>query len=139
MAALAGEALAGAKRIADLFCGAGAFALRLGAGSRRAGDRFRRGGDRRAECGAAAARQALSASRAKRATCSSRPLSADELERFDGVLFDPPRAGALAQAKELAKSGVPVVVAISCNAETFARDARVLVDGGYEIEPRDAA
>jgi 23S rRNA (uracil1939-C5)-methyltransferase len=60
-------------------------------------------------------------------------LSVEDLKSFDGALFDPPRAGALAQAKELAKSGVPVVVAISCNAETFARDGRVLVDGGYEM------
>jgi len=50
------------------------------------------------------------------------------------VLFDPPRAGALAQAKELARSKVPVAVAVSCNAESFSRDARALVDGGYNLE-----
>jgi len=56
------------------------------------------------------------------------------LERFDAVLFDPPRAGALSQAHELSQSRVPIVVAISCNVDSFARDARMLVEGGYTIE-----
>ena len=63
-----------------------------------------------------------------------RPLRPDELDRFDAVLFDPPRAGALAQARALSESRVPVVVAISCNVDSFARDARMLIDGGYAIE-----
>jgi 23S rRNA (uracil1939-C5)-methyltransferase len=50
------------------------------------------------------------------------------------VLFDPPRAGAAAQAAEIAKSGAPRVIAISCNPATFARDARTLIDGGYRLE-----
>jgi 23S rRNA (uracil1939-C5)-methyltransferase len=62
-----------------------------------------------------------------------RPLSPTELKRFDAVVFDPPRQGADAQARELAASAVPVVVAVSCNPVTFARDARVLVDGGYRL------
>jgi 23S rRNA (uracil1939-C5)-methyltransferase len=49
------------------------------------------------------------------------------------VVFDPPRQGAQAQAAELARSAVPVVIAVSCNAATFARDARLLIDGGYRI------
>jgi 23S rRNA (uracil1939-C5)-methyltransferase len=60
-------------------------------------------------------------------------LSRTELKRFDAVVFDPPRQGAYAQARELAASGVPVVVAVSCNPATFARDARILVDGGYRL------
>jgi 23S rRNA (uracil1939-C5)-methyltransferase len=48
-------------------------------------------------------------------------------------VFDPPRQGAEAQARELAKSKVPLVVAVSCNAASFARDARILVDGGYRL------
>jgi 23S rRNA (uracil1939-C5)-methyltransferase len=48
-------------------------------------------------------------------------------------VFDPPRQGAEAQTRELAKSTVPVVVAVSCDAATFARDARILVDGGYKL------
>jgi 23S rRNA (uracil1939-C5)-methyltransferase len=57
-----------------------------------------------------------------------------ELREFDCVVFDPPRQGAQTQAQKLAASQVPVVVAVSCNAATFARDARILVDGGYRLE-----
>ena len=58
----------------------------------------------------------------------------DELVNYDAVVFDPPRAGARAQASALATSAVPTIVALSCNPTTFARDARLLVDGGYEME-----
>ena len=64
----------------------------------------------------------------------ARPLAGDELARFDAVIFDPPRAGARAQAQALAASAVPCVIAVSCDAGTFARDARSLADGGYDIE-----
>ncbi|MBV9457757.1 MAG: RNA methyltransferase, partial [Bradyrhizobium sp.] len=63
-----------------------------------------------------------------------RPLVAAELARFDAVVFDPPRQGAEMQARALAASKVPLVIAVSCNAGTFARDARLLVDGGYRLE-----
>jgi 23S rRNA (uracil1939-C5)-methyltransferase len=63
-----------------------------------------------------------------------RPLVAEELREFDAVVFDPPRQGAQAQAERLAASKVPVVIAVSCNVATFARDARILIDGGYKIE-----
>ena len=62
-----------------------------------------------------------------------RPLVAQELKRVDALVFDPPRQGAEAQARELAKSAVPIVVAVSCNPATFARDVRLLVDGGYRL------
>jgi 23S rRNA (uracil1939-C5)-methyltransferase len=58
---------------------------------------------------------------------------ATELKSFDCVVFDPPRQGAQAQARELAVSTVPTVVAVSCDRGTFARDARILVDGGYGL------
>jgi 23S rRNA (uracil1939-C5)-methyltransferase len=57
-----------------------------------------------------------------------------ELRDFDAVVFDPPRQGAQAQVAQLAKSKVAVVVAVSCNAATFARDARILIEGGYRME-----
>jgi len=63
-----------------------------------------------------------------------RPLLATELARFDAVVLDPPRPGASAQAKTLAESKVAKVLYVSCNAASFARDARVLVDGGYRLE-----
>ena len=57
----------------------------------------------------------------------------DELKPFDAVVFDPPRQGAEAQARAACRVKVPLVVAVSCNAATFARDARILVDGGYRL------
>ena len=63
-----------------------------------------------------------------------RPLMPDELARFDGVVLDPPRAGAEAQVRELAQARRPVVAMVSCNPVTFARDARVLVDAGYRLD-----
>jgi 23S rRNA (uracil1939-C5)-methyltransferase len=63
-----------------------------------------------------------------------RPLVVTELKNFDAVVFDPPRQGAQAQAREIAKSTVPIVIAVSCNAETFARDARILIDRGYKLQ-----
>ncbi len=63
-----------------------------------------------------------------------RPLTKDETASFDAVIFDPPRAGAEVQARALAASIVPHVVAVSCNAQSFARDAALLSAGGYTIE-----
>ncbi len=62
------------------------------------------------------------------------PLIIKELEAFDGVIFDPPRAGAMEQAEHLAVSDVPLVIAVSCNPKTLARDMRILLDGGYKLE-----
>ena len=62
------------------------------------------------------------------------PLSVRELNAFDAVVFDPPRAGAAAQAERIAQSKVGTVIAVSCSAATLARDARTLIDGGYAID-----
>lgn len=62
------------------------------------------------------------------------PLTQAEAGRYDAIVFDPPRAGAEAQVKELAAAAVPVLVAVSCNPASFARDARILVDGGYRLD-----
>ncbi len=121
-----------AKVIADLFCGLGPFALRLAERARvTAFD---------ADAGAIAAlKQAtnmtsgLKPIEAETRDLFKRPLYAQELKRVDALVFDPPRQGAEAQARELAKSAVSVVVAVSCNAATFARDVRLLVDGGYRL------
>lgn len=61
-------------------------------------------------------------------------ISAEDLNDFDAVVFDPPRAGANNQSKALAQSQVPVIVAVSCNPATFARDAKHLIDGGYRLD-----
>lgn len=119
-------AVGDASPAADLFCGIGTFALRLAA----KGDVHAFDGD--AELIAALAHT-------RRVACAVRdlfrnPLAGPELARFRAVVFDPPRAGAKAQAEALAIGGPPVVVAVSCNPATFARDARILVDGGYCLE-----
>ncbi len=63
----------------------------------------------------------------------TRPIMVDELRRYDAAVFDPPRAGAKAQARALAESEVSRIVAVSCNPATFGRDARTLVEGGYRL------
>ena len=120
----------GAKRVADLFCGIGTFALRLAETARVT-----------AADSDAAAIKALKAARgdglkpveAAARDLFRRPLMASELKGFDAVVFDPPRQGAEAQARELAKSNVPVVIAVSCDTTTFARDAKLLIAGGYRL------
>lgn len=63
------------------------------------------------------------------------PLSASELKAYDVAVIDPPRAGALAQVQQLAESKIPLIAYISCGPESFARDAKILIEeGGYELE-----
>lgn len=123
----------GAEKVADLYCGIGTFALPLAA---------------RAEVhaveGVSSAISALDA--AWRATpelrrittevrdLARRPLMPDELAGFDAVVVDPPRAGAQSQAEMLAQSTVEKIVWVSCDAIGFARDMRILMSGGYQIE-----
>jgi len=133
LAAFAERALAGARRIADLFCGAGAFALRLARGH----EVF--AADSEPAAVAALARAAATAPGLRKLDAETRdlfrrPLRAQELAAFDAALIDPPRAGALDQARALAASTLPLVVSISCNPATFARDARILIDGGFQME-----
>jgi 23S rRNA (uracil1939-C5)-methyltransferase len=133
LAALVSEHCRRAKHIADLFCGVGPFALRLAAKSRiSAFD---------SDAGAVTALQKAATStpglkpiKAETRDLFRRPLVPQELRDFDTIVFDPPRQGAQAQAQQLAASKIPVVVAVSCNVATFARDARILIDGGYTIE-----
>jgi 23S rRNA (uracil1939-C5)-methyltransferase len=121
-----------AKRVADLFAGVGPFALRLAERARvtaidsdaPAIEALKR---------AAAAGSGLKPVETVVRDLFRRPLVPGELKGFDAVVFDPPRQGAEAQARELAKSTVPVVVAVSCDAGTFARDAALLIDGGYRL------
>ena len=63
-----------------------------------------------------------------------RPLTFKELNAFDGIVFDPPRAGAEDQSKQIARSDVPFVAAVSCNPGTLARDLSILVAGGYRVK-----
>lgn len=141
-AALAGRvtaAAAGAKVAADLFCGVGPFSLRLA-------DQMRVSAIDADEGAVNALRRAAQTTRGLKPVDATvrdlfrRPLLAKELNGFDVVVFDPPRQGAEAQAREIARSRVPLVIAVSCNPPTFARDARLLVEGGYKlgtVEPID--
>jgi 23S rRNA (uracil1939-C5)-methyltransferase len=121
-----------ARSVADLFCGIGPSALHIGATARV------RAADADAPAIAALARASRTASLkpidAEVRDLFRQPFIPEELKRIDAVVFDPPRQGAEAQARALAASKVPVVVAVSCNAATFARDARILVDGGYALD-----
>lgn len=118
------------RRVADLFAGCGPFALRL------AGIAEVHAVESAAPALAALDRAFRATPGLRRITTEARdlfrrPLLPLELDAYDAVVFDPPRAGAQAQARELAQSKVPLVVAVSCDAGTFARDAKILIDGGY--------
>ncbi len=133
LAALVSEHCQRAKHIADLFCGVGPFALRLATKSRIAAFDSDAGAVTALQK-AATSTSGLKPVKAETRDLFRRPLMPQELRDYDAVVFDPPRQGAQAQATQLAASKVPVVVAVSCNVATFARDARLLIDGGYTIE-----
>ena len=126
------EAVASARRITDLFAGIGTFALPLAEKA-----------EVHAVEGVSAMIAALDkgfrmAEGLKRVTHEvrdlyRRPLEPDEFKGVEAVVIDPPRAGAEAQSHTLAKSKVPVIAAVSCNPATFARDARILIAGGYKL------
>ncbi len=133
LAALVVAQCKGARHIADLFCGVGPFSLRLA-------ERARVSAFDSDEGAIAALQKAAPATRGLKPVTATmrdlfrRPLAPQELRDFDAVVFDPPRQGAQAQVQQLAASKVPLIVAVSCNAATFARDARALIDGGYRCE-----
>lgn len=122
-------ALQGKLRIADLFCGVGPFALRLSTSQHTV-----YAVDKDQAAIAALRRAAGERLEATARDLFAHPLPAAELARFDAVLLDPPRAGALTQTREIAASGVERVVMIACHVETFARDARCLQNAGYICE-----
>jgi 23S rRNA (uracil1939-C5)-methyltransferase len=133
LARLVLEAIGEAARIADLFCGIGPFALRL---AEQASVLAMDGDDPALK---AVDRAARGTPGLKPVTTEIRdlfrnPLTTRELDRYEAVIFDPPRAGAEAQARELAQSKVPTVIAVSCDPATLARDLAILVEGGYRIE-----
>jgi 23S rRNA (uracil1939-C5)-methyltransferase len=133
LAKLVSERCGRAKHIADFFCGVGPFALRLAARARISAFDSDAGAVAALQK-AATATSGLKPVKAETRDLFRRPLVPQELRDFDAVVFDPPRQGAQAQAQQLAASKVGAVIAVSCNAATFARDARILVDGGYRLE-----
>jgi 23S rRNA (uracil1939-C5)-methyltransferase len=121
-----------ARSIADLFCGVGPFALRLAERAKVAAfdsdapsiDALKK---------AAATTRGLKPVTAQVRDLFRRPLMPAELKDYDTVVFDPPRQGAEAQSRQLATSQIPDIVAVSCNPSTFARDARILIEGGFRL------
>jgi len=123
------EAIGGARRSADLFAGLGTFALAL-PGQVRAAEASR-------DAVLALKRAAGVSGRmiaVEHRDLYRRPLDASELAGLETVVLDPPRAGAAEQVAALASSRVPRIAYVSCNPATCARDARVLVDGGYALD-----
>lgn len=132
MAELVLTALGKAKRVADLFAGSGTFALRI---ARQAKVHAVEGDEKALKALDHAARntQGLKPVTVERRDLFRRPLMASELKVYDAVVFDPPRAGAEDQCKELARSGVKTIVAVSCNPISLARDLSILTAAGYRI------
>lgn len=133
MAGLVAAAVGKARRVGDLYCGCGTFTFAL------AGRASVLAVDSSAEAIAALAEAARRAKGLKPIATKVRdlardPLSRKELEDFDAVVLDPPRAGARSQAEMLAKSKVARVIAVSCNPATLARDVRILLDGGFRLD-----
>jgi 23S rRNA (uracil1939-C5)-methyltransferase len=120
-------------RLADLYAGCGTFALPLAAAGHRV-----QAIEVEAEMVAALSAAAREAGLGQRLSAVARdlgrtPLAGAELAGLDAVILDPPRAGAKAQAAMLAGSDVARIAMVSCHPASFARDARILVDGGYEL------
>jgi 23S rRNA (uracil1939-C5)-methyltransferase len=131
--ALVRRALGPQDRIADLFAGLGTFTLPLAQEAEVAAFE----GD--ADLVLALDKAVRNAQGLKRVTAEKRdlfrrPLEPDEMLGLTGVVIDPPRAGAEAQAERLAASAVPVIAMVSCNPASFARDARILCAGGYRLD-----
>jgi 23S rRNA (uracil1939-C5)-methyltransferase len=127
------DALVKSKKIIDLFCGVGPFTFRI------AETHKVHGVDLDKQAVASMLQAARYAFGLKPLTGEARdlfdnPLVPAELDLFDTVVFDPPRAGAEAQARQLAKSKVKKVIAVACDVTSFARDAAILVRGGYKLE-----
>ncbi|MDB5504410.1 MAG: rRNA m(5)U939 methyltransferase [Tardiphaga sp.] len=133
LAALVVKYCKGSKVVADLFCGVGPFALRLAAKSRIVAFDSDAGAILSLQQ-AAKDTSGLKPIQAAVRDLFHRPMVAQELRDIDAVVFDPPRQGAQAQAEKLAASKIPTVVAVSCNVQSFVRDARILIDGGYKID-----
>jgi len=125
------RAIGDAPTVADLFAGVGTFALSIQSGRKV----YAAEGARDAIAaltGAANRARALVATEHR--DLFRRPLVPAELDRFGAIILDPPRAGAEEQIKELAASNAPVIAYVSCNPASFARDAKMLVEGGYTLD-----
>jgi 23S rRNA (uracil1939-C5)-methyltransferase len=125
LVALVREAVGEAQRTADLFAGLGTFALAL------PGKLYAAEASRDAVIALKRSSPLLAV---EHRDLYRRPLDINELKAFDAVVLDPPRAGAEQQVTAIAGSEVRRIAYVSCNPATFARDAKLLVEGGYALE-----
>lgn len=132
IARLVVDAIGTAKSVADLYCGCGSFSLPL----TRTGAHVHavEGDEAPIRVLEAAANQAGLKLTTEVRDLARRPLLVHELKKYQAVVFDPPRAGAQAQAEQLAEAGPALVVAVSCNPATLSRDLAILVKAGYRVE-----
>lgn len=127
------EAVAGARRIVDLFAGCGTFTLPLAKDAEVLAVEGEREMIVALDKGWRMAKGLKTVTHAAR-DLYRRPLLPDEFAKFDAVVMDPPRAGAEAQTAELVRSKIARIAYISCNPVTFARDAAQLVAGGFTLD-----
>ncbi len=127
------EILGPSQKVVDLFAGCGTFALPV---SRQSEVLAVEGDAAMLKALDQAWRMAnhLKPLRTERRDLFRNPLLPEDLRRFDAAVIDPPRAGAAAQVAELAGAALPVIAHVSCNPQTFARDAKTLVEAGYALE-----
>ena len=132
IAGLVAKAVEGADKVADLYAGCGSLTFPIAANPNKPTVHAVDG----AEVQITALRKTAGGTRvtSEIRDLAEDPLDRDELNKFEAVVFDPPRAGAMAQAEALSESDVKKIIAVSCNPATLARDLRILVDGGYKIQ-----
>lgn len=132
-AVLIREVLAGiadAKIVADLYAGIGTFSLPLAKQAKVLSAEADQAALTALKAAADRAGRPISI---ERRDLTRAPLMAEELKKFNAVVFDPPRTGAREQVLEIAKSKVARAVAVSCAPSTFARDAKLLIEGGFHL------
>ncbi len=117
--------------VVDLFCGRGTFTLPLSKYATVEGFDSDYNAIQSLE---AAATQAERQITLHRRDLFISPLASLELDKYNFCVINPPRVGAKAQCDELALSNIEKIVYISCNPESFARDAKILSDGGYKLQ-----
>ena len=133
MASRAVQAVRGARKVADLFCGAGTFTFPLAATASVIAADASGAAIASLKAGAGTAR-GIKPIAAEARDLFRRPMTPFDLKGCEAIVFDPPRAGAIEQTAQIAATGAGVVVGVSCNPATFARDARVLIDAGFRLE-----
>ena len=134
MAKLVSDHLKSCKQVADLYCGAGTFALRLAENSTVMACESNQSAINALDEAWRNTGGKLKLIRTEKRDLHARPVMAEELKKIQGVVFDPPRAGAQPQVQQLARSKVKKIAAVSCNPSSLAQDLKVLIASGFKIK-----